>query len=145
MDNQFTLTGQVGSEVSALNHGFGVLVVCGVILAPIIGIYRWCNPVAQQKVDSVGIARKIKWVEKPDTSCVLDTIDQWGNHLRVDVVDGDTKKTYNVVSSGPDGKFNTTDDIIATKTDYKKTKLIGRWLGKKSKEFVDAFRNGDNE
>ena len=52
---------------------------------------------------------------------------------------------YNMVtikSAGYDKQMNTNDDIIVSSIDYNKSKIVGRWIGTKTKEGAKGFWEG---
>jgi hypothetical protein len=49
------------------------------------------------------------------------------------------------VSPGKDKQLNTSDDIVVEKTDINKSRIIGRWVGKKTKEFAKGVIGGVKE
>lgn len=47
-----------------------------------------------------------------------------------------------VRSAGPDGSFDTSDDIVGIRQDLNKSKLVGKWAGKRIKETASGFWEG---
>lgn len=69
----------------------------------------------------------------------LNQLDAWGHPLKFKRHATDVEVSQTVTSAGEDGQFGTKDDITYTDIDYNKSRLVGRWLGEKSKEVVKGF------
>ena len=74
----------------------------------------------------------------------LTTQDAWGNRLHYikHVNSEGTLITHRVASPGPDRQLNTGDDIVAVKTDMNKSKIVGKWIGNKTKEATKGIIEG---
>ena len=73
------------------------------------------------------------------------TKDAWGNAIKISYDEADDFRQATVISAGRDQEFGTKDDISATERDYHKTKIVGKWVGKKSIEFVKGAATGLKE
>lgn len=74
-----------------------------------------------------------------------ETVDYHGNRIIPEFTKTDTHKTVRLVSPGKDKVLNTYDDVIVEKTDINKSKIVGRWVGKKTKEFAKGIIGGIKE
>lgn len=68
--------------------------------------------------------------------------DVWKQKLHYDVGLEPKVITAIVVSEGPDGELNTSDDIIGTATDINKSRIVGEWVGSKAKEGLKGIWDG---
>lgn len=68
-------------------------------------------------------------------------IDAWGNKIDYHRIAEEDKITYYVQSYGKDG-IPSKDDITMIDVDYNKSAIIGKWVGKKSKDFAIGVKNG---
>lgn len=71
--------------------------------------------------------------------------DYWGNDMEITLVEEKDRWVCNVISAGYDGRMGTKDDVEYTRYDYNKSKIIGRYLGEKSVEFMKGWVEGRNE
>lgn len=74
-----------------------------------------------------------------------EIVDYYGNTIRPDITKTENYKTVRLVSPGKDKQLNTLDDIVVEKTDINKSRVIGRWVGKKTKEFAKGIVGGVKE
>ena len=68
--------------------------------------------------------------------------DVWGQPLKYE---GSVEEDCIIVavrSAGPDGSFDTSDDIVAVRQDLNKSKLVGKWAGKRIKEAASGLWQG---
>lgn len=68
--------------------------------------------------------------------------DAWDRPLKYE---GSVEEDYIIVSvrsSGPDSSFGTPDDIVSVRQDLNKSKLIGKWAGKRIKEASSGLWQG---
>jgi len=70
--------------------------------------------------------------------------DGWGRDVGFKKIVEQELIAYVFCSSGRDGEFGTEDDIEASKLDWNKSRIIGKWLGKKSKETFIGLKEGFN-
>jgi hypothetical protein len=50
-----------------------------------------------------------------------------------------------VASAGQDGIFGNEDDIEKSAVDWNKSRVIGKWVGQKSKQAIKGFKEGVKE
>ena len=81
-----------------------------------------------------------KLCEKPDVE--RNATDLWSNPLRYDVEISDKLILATVESSGPDGVWDTGDDLKDVATDFNKSRIVSEWAGQKSKQVVRGFIDG---
>lgn len=81
-----------------------------------------------------------KLCKKPDVE--RNAKDLWSNQLRYNVVINEKLIVAIVESSGPDGIWETDDDLKDTATDFNKSRIVGEWAGQKSKQVVRGFIDG---
>lgn len=68
--------------------------------------------------------------------------DAWGRSLEYE---GSVEEDYMVAavrSAGPDGVLDSPDDIVTIRKDLNKSKLVGKWAGKRIKEATSGFWQG---
>ena len=73
---------------------------------------------------------------------ILPQEDSWGNAIRLDIKHRDTDSIYTCISAGKDGEFDTEDDISATEVELHKSRIVGKWIGKKSVEAAKGVFGG---
>lgn len=80
--------------------------------------------------------------EMPDP-ITRSAVDKWGTTLlyRADSQSSE-HKAVTVVSAGADKKFDTSDDVVIQKVDFNKSKIVGKWAGKRAKEAVQGWTEG---
>lgn len=73
-----------------------------------------------------------------------DKVDWWGNKIQITrVMNADkTAITYTAVSAGKDGIPGNGDDLSKFVIDFNKSKIIGKWVGEKSKQAVKGMKEG---
>lgn len=77
-------------------------------------------------------------------SCTNVT-DSWGRTVRFSRYSDETRTSYVLTSSGKDGIFGNKDDMTSIATDFNKSRIVGKWMGKKSKEFAKGVVEGIKE
>jgi len=70
------------------------------------------------------------------------TKDAWGRNLIYSVTLEPEVLVVDVTSNGPDGIAGTGDDITAQRTDYNKSRIVGKWIGSKLKQAGDGVIEG---
>jgi len=72
--------------------------------------------------------------------------DAWGNPIRLERIPAEgldkTGIGYLVVSPGPDGQLDTMDDIKALEIDWNKSRIVGKWMGKKMRQAGEGMAEG---
>lgn len=68
--------------------------------------------------------------------------DSWGNALHYHYEADEHGKLALAVSLGPDGTENTADDIVEEAVDVNKTRMVGEWIGTRSKEAIKGIWDG---
>lgn len=117
---------------------FAIVVV---IIAIITGLYVMIrNDWQRKETHSLLQDEADKLCEKPDIE--RNTTDLWGNPLRYDVEISDKLILATVESSGPDGIWDTGDDLRDVATDFNKSRIVSEWAGQKSKQVVRGFIDG---
>jgi|19_taG_2_1085344.scaffolds.fasta_scaffold00858_14 hypothetical protein len=128
------------------NFIIGVLVTVVVLFLIVTGyLYYTHNKPFWDTEDAVrSEASKMVYAKKEFGKHTLTTQDAWGSSLQyVKRVNSDgTLITHVIKSPGPDRQINTGDDIVAVKTDMNKSKIVGKWIGKKSNEVLKGFIGG---
>jgi len=76
------------------------------------------------------------------STCQLSDNDSWGNPLQLIVVRSEAAIIYGVMSAGRDGIHSNEDDIVKESIDLNKSKIVGKWLGVKSKELLTGVKEG---
>ena len=97
------------------------------------------------KTGNIVSQQAISCKQNDTKSGVLETKDRWDNNLVCTRIAEETVVIYEVRSSGRDKEFGTDDDITATKIDLNKSKILGRWIGKKTKEAAVGLIDGLKE
>lgn len=73
---------------------------------------------------------------------VVNRNDGWDRPIKVSELEFSNAVEFTARSAGKDGQFNTSDDLIHTEVDYKKTKMAAEWAGRKAKETTKGFFRG---
>lgn len=68
--------------------------------------------------------------------------DRWGTELRADYSQGENSNVLVVRSAGRDKIFDTSDDLVAEEIDINKSRVVGKWIGNKTRETVSGFLDG---
>ena len=68
--------------------------------------------------------------------------DAWGRPLEYEGSVEEDRIIVSVRSAGPDGSFDTSDDIVSVRQDLNKSKLVGKWAGKRIKEAGSGLWQG---
>lgn len=68
--------------------------------------------------------------------------DAWDNEIQIAVEKQDTGTIYIGKSAGRDLTFDTKDDILVTEVDWNKSKIVGKFIGKKSTEVIRGIVDG---
>lgn len=76
---------------------------------------------------------------------IIPKQDAWGHDLQYSVVADPTHINALVVSPGPDGRLNTTDDVQGSKQNLNKSRIVGEWTSTKAKEFFKGIWDGINK
>jgi hypothetical protein len=131
------------------------VVACGIgygFYAKILPMWRLEKEIeqTQELVDSEAkkLIKNWKSLRAEDMKIVIGetpgfvTSDVWDQSLHYDVSVEPKLITALVVSEGPDGKLNTEDDIVGTATDVNKSRIVGEWIGSKTKEGLKGIWDG---
>lgn len=115
-----------------------------IVLVIVIGIYGYAKIIENGKITRT--KEQVKKLAKTPMDYRADGLmpelrDIYGQSLRFNRTEDDYGITQKVSSAGPDGVWDTTDDIVCEDTDLNKSKLLGQWAGQKSKEFIKGFKN----
>lgn len=73
---------------------------------------------------------------------VTNVVDSWGNEAVFERIASETSIDYILTSKGADARLRTKDDIAVVVRDLNKSGMIGKWVGKKTKEFAKGVVNG---
>lgn len=68
--------------------------------------------------------------------------DAWGNEFRYKRVVDEYAAYYVVGSAGRDGQFDTADDIMVIKYDKNTARIVGEYVGSRTKEALTGLVNG---
>ncbi len=80
-----------------------------------------------------------------DAESVLEIKDYYGTNFKFEKTATEDCVTVIGASAGPDHIFGNEDDISCTKRNYNKSRIVGKWISKKSKEFVKGMISGITE
>lgn len=69
-------------------------------------------------------------------------VDAWGRMMRSTYAEGDEEFIATVTSAGPDGRFDTADDITAEKVDTNVSYRLGQFLSVTGKEMLRGVADG---
>lgn len=69
-------------------------------------------------------------------------LDYYGRKCLISIDTATTNTTTTLISAGRDGVFDTSDDIMKHKIDYNKSRIIGKWIGQKGKQFTKGLIDG---
>ncbi len=97
------------------------------------------------RLERAAVTAKVDDVD--DGTCFEDITDWWGNEVCISRVNDREKNVviYTAISAGRDGEFGTDDDLSKVRRDYNKSKIIGKWAGKKFKQGVLGWYEGLKE
>lgn len=68
--------------------------------------------------------------------------DYWDNRIITHTKIDKRAAIYNAYSAGPDKVFHTEDDYFLQKIDFNKSRIIGEWVGTKTKQFLKGKADG---
>ena len=124
------------------DYQVGGLIILVIVL--IIGFifYMWPQWKTEQRV--LDVAYVCQLVEDPEV-LVQNNQDAWDRDYVLETETGDAYVVYTVISSGRDGKFDTKDDIVGSEIDWNKSRIVGQWIGRKTKEVVVGIAEGVKE
>ena len=76
--------------------------------------------------------------------CFSDIHDWWKTDICIkrELAPDGIAIEYTAISAGKDKTFETDDDMSVIKIDLNKSKMIGKWAGKRAKEAVKGLREG---
>ncbi len=80
-----------------------------------------------------------------DTEAIVEMKDYYGTNFRFDKTATEECVTVIGASAGPDHIFGNEDDISCTKRNYNNSRIVGKWVSKKSKEFFKGVISGITE
>jgi hypothetical protein len=115
------------------------LVVC---LFASIGAYMYLTRHERHTREQVAALVKTP-MDDLDQTATLTQRDAWGNELHFSRLATKTYVQQTIVSAGKDGKFGTDDDIRGEDIDWNKSRIVGKWVGNKAKEFVKGLKDGE--
>ncbi len=80
-----------------------------------------------------------------DTEAIVEMKDYYGTNFRFDKTATEECVTVIGASAEPDHIFGNEDDISCTKRNYNNSRIVGKWVSKKSKEFFKGVISGITE
>lgn len=103
------------------------------------------NIVTNHRLESAAIMAKS--IEVEDGHVFNNILDWWGEPIKISCgpTDDGMAFFYTAVSTGKDKTIGTIDDLKKTQIDLNKSKMLGHYVGKKAKEFVKGFKDGEKE
>jgi hypothetical protein len=125
---------------------YGLLTLLGFIF--IAGLLIVIYFVTIDKIKTEKIVKETAKVNMDDLpeNTMLTKFDAWGRPLRFSrTIVSENAISQTVTSAGKDGKFDTTDDISHTDIDLNKSRLVGRYIGSRVKEFSKGIVEGSKE
>ncbi len=90
-------------------------------------------------------AAKIARSQDLQTDYCFENIQDWWAKpicIKREVAKDKMAIVYMAISAGRDSLFDTNDDYVSVKTDLNKSKMIGKWAGKRAKEITKGLREG---
>ena len=84
-------------------------------------------------------------MDDKENVATLNEVDAWGKPLHFIRHATDTSVSQTIISAGADGEFGSADDISYQDVDLNKSRLVGKWIGSRTKEFVKGLRESDTE
>lgn len=121
------------------NDGFILFsIVVFLIIGVISGIVYWIQTPYRETREMVTAMSRTAMDDLADNSTIQHT-DAWGNPVQFHRIVREDSITQIVTSPGPDGKFGTEDDISHSDTDHNMSKIAGKWIHAKGKEFVKGL------
>jgi len=117
--------------------------IIAIIAIPIgvVGIFIYMNPKwkTEDIIQIVAKCAKINdWEKLPENALA----DGWGQKLLYTRTGNNKSVQYEVISSGRDKIFGTKDDMVCVAVDLNKSRIVGEWLGEKSKEAIKGVKEG---
>jgi hypothetical protein len=129
----------LGKPLGAVLGGLVVIVIAVLIGLAVYSHYQQLPFKQTAEIVKEEVKRSKSAKRKPG---MLDRTDAWGNQLCLDTEKSDMAIFYEVTSPGPDGEFETEDDIAAQAVDLNKSRMVGTWAGEKIKEGAKGFIDG---
>ncbi len=129
---------------NALSNEKQILAI-GLFILAIIIIFGY---IFVQKIvteDQLEQAAKIARSQDLQTGYCFDAIqDWWGTNICIkrEVAQDGMAVEYMAVSAGKDKSFDTNDDMTVVKIDLNKSKILGKWAGKRAKEVTKGLQEG---
>lgn len=77
-----------------------------------------------------------------EAESAVEIKDYYGTNFKFDKTATDDCMTVVGISAGPDHIFGNEDDISCTKRNYNNSRIVGKWVSKKSKEFFKGVISG---
>lgn len=111
-----------------------------VVVACLIGAFVYHN-LPRWKTERF-VHKEVLRVKACDMEGNFVGLDGWGNPVKYGRVVAPKYVLYTVISAGRDGAFETADDIGGVAEDLNKSRLVGEWLGKKSKQAFIGVKEG---
>lgn len=115
-------------------------------VAAIVGVIILAHALTKNKRETEQLAKELARTQMDDLpdSAVLSSNDAWGNPMKFQRVATELQVTQIITSAGEDGKFGTSDDIQKEDTDLNKSRIFGKWVSSRTKEFVKGLKDGEN-
>ena len=116
------------------NENKPTIIAVASVIAIAVGFVVYMSP----KWNTESTVKRAAYVsQNADTQTgTMQTRDAWGNLIHcVRTLEPDGMAiAYQIRSAGRDETMMTKDDIVYTEVDWNKSKIAGKWIGKKSKE-----------
>ncbi len=126
------------------NKWIAVLIVSTIVIIISMLISNYYSPenITRREIDPL-VAREM--INNNVGTFDLAEKDGWGNNYNFSYTEDKTRKLYVVTSSGADKEFFTKDDITAERTDYNKSRIIGKFIADKMSEATGGVKDSLSE
>ncbi|RLI49567.1 hypothetical protein DRO61_04925 [Candidatus Bathyarchaeota archaeon] len=113
-----------------------------IIVTMLIANYFSPENITRREIESL-LVREMK--NKSVGRFDLAEKDGWKNNYKFYMAEDKTRKLYVVTSSGADKEFFTKDDITAERTDYNKSRIVGKFIADKLSEATGGVKDSLSE
>lgn len=144
MDELFEFFFEIIAALFTTSMGRRILVVL-IILTIVFFVYvypDWAKKSETQELVTVEAKHMCHGTNEEYTAG--NATDAWGLTLQYqsEEVADPLSTVCGVRSAGPDGLFDTNDDIVGMSRDLHKTEIVGKWMGDRAKKTVGSFIDG---
>ena len=124
------------NKIELKYHFFTVLAICFVVIIGVAAVSK-----LKEKQDAQHLLEKVA-TEQLTAETVSEVPDYYGTPIKLEKVATEECITVNAVSAGSDHIFGNDDDISCVKRNYNKSRVVGKWISQKSKEFFKGVVSG---